>query len=199
MGAFIANLTRLRHETNAHIAVVHHGTKASNGSSPRGHSSLPAADDALIEVVKQTDGTRYANVVHAKDDADGDRYGFILDPVELGTDGDGDPITTLIVTETIGAPVKCEAQPKISPNEQIALDCLDQSLKADSILATVGADFEERPVTTAVQWKRWFDRCGKPGEPADTRLKAFNRSRDSLISKRRVVSQNNYVWRPEAW
>jgi RecA-family ATPase len=40
MGAFIVNVTRLRHETKAHVAIVHHGTKASNGTTPRGHSSL---------------------------------------------------------------------------------------------------------------------------------------------------------------
>jgi hypothetical protein len=199
MGVFILNVTRLRHETKAHVAIVHHGTKASNGSIPRGHSSLTGADDVLIEVAKQLDGSRSATVIHAKDDADGDRHGFTMDRAELGKDDDGDLITTLTVTEMVQAPLRREQVAKLGVNDQIALDCLDQALKADGTLATVGNDFEERPVTTAADWKRWFDRCGKPGESADTRLKAFNRSRDSLISKQRVASQHDYVWRPEVW
>ena len=66
MGRFVANVTRLRVETTAHIAIVHHRTKASNGSAPRGHSSLTGADDALIEVAKLEDGTRTAVVVHSE-------------------------------------------------------------------------------------------------------------------------------------
>ena len=68
MGQFIVNVTEVRHETGAHVAIVHHGTKASNGSSPRGHSCLTGADDALVEVVKLDDGSRVATVAHAKDD-----------------------------------------------------------------------------------------------------------------------------------
>jgi hypothetical protein len=199
MGTFIAKVTRLRHETKAHVAIVHHGTKASNGTIPRGHSSLTGADDALIEVMKQADGTRCASVIHAKDDVDGDRHGFTLDRAELGTDDDGDPIATLIVTETVGSPLKVGPAVNLTPNEQIALRCLDQSLTADGILATVGNNFEERRVTKAECWKACFYRDGKPDESTDTKLKAFNRSRDGLISKQRVASQNEFVWRPEMW
>ena len=73
MGVFVKNVAEIRHLTGAHIAIVHHGTKASNGSTPRGHSCLTGADDALIEVLKLDDGSRVATVVHAKDDADGMR------------------------------------------------------------------------------------------------------------------------------
>jgi hypothetical protein len=153
----------------------------------------------LIEVVKQVDGTRCATVIHAKDDVDGDRHGFTLDRAELGTDDDGDPITTLTVTELPDAPIKVKPGPKLTNNEQIALECLDKSLNADGVLATVGDNYEERKVTTVARWRIWFYRCGTPGETSDTRLKAFNRSRDGLISKKRVASQDEFVWRPEVW
>ena len=128
MGMFIRNVSTLRHETLAHIAIVHHGTKASNGSTPRGHSSLTGADDALIEVLKLENSTRTATIIHAKDDVDGDRHAFELIPVELGTDDDGDPITTLIVREMTEAPAR-RSNEKLSTNEQIALQCLHKALK----------------------------------------------------------------------
>ncbi len=60
MGTFINNIAAVRHATKAHIAIVHHGTKASNGSNPRGHSSLVGAADAVVEVQKLDRGLRTA-------------------------------------------------------------------------------------------------------------------------------------------
>ena len=99
MGKFIANVSKLRYETSAHVAVVHHGNQASGGKKPRGHTSLTGAADMILEIVKADDGSRTAKVAAAKDDADGVVMGFRLRVVELGEDGDGDPITTLIVDE----------------------------------------------------------------------------------------------------
>ena len=129
MGAFICNVAEIKHQTNAHVGIVHHGTKASNGSNPRGHSSLEGADDAYIQVVKLEDGSRVATLVHAKDDADGMRWGFALDVVEQGIDADGDPITALIARELTEAPEKAAKAPKPNASEQVALDILDRAMK----------------------------------------------------------------------
>jgi RecA-family ATPase len=198
MGIFVANVAQLRHDTQAHIAIIHHGTKASNGSTPRGHSSLTGADDALIEVLKLDNGSRVAAVVHCKDDADGDRHGFKLDRVELGTDDDGDPITTLIVTETDQATAR-EKPATLTDNEKVALRTLDQAMKANGILATVGDDNEERKVARASDWRAWFYREGKPGESQDTKQKAFKRAAGSLLAKEKVATRDDFVWRPEVW
>ena len=40
MGRFITNISDLRHETGAYIAVVHHGNEASGGTKPRGLSGV---------------------------------------------------------------------------------------------------------------------------------------------------------------
>lgn len=119
MGTLVRNISEIKTDTKAHIAVIHHGTKGSNGSRPRGHSSLEGADDALVEVLKQEDGTNLATVVHAKDDPDGMRWGFALDVVELGIDEDGDPITTLIVRELNQPSAKpADAEPGVKLNPE---------------------------------------------------------------------------------
>ncbi|MDE2582749.1 MAG: AAA family ATPase [Rhodospirillales bacterium] len=200
MGALVLFMAELREECGAHVAGVHHGTKANNGSgaNPRGHSCLTGADDALIEVAKHDDGTRSAKVVHAKDDADGLAFAFKLGDVKLGEDADGDPITTLIVEEAHAAPPAAKAS-SLSPNEQIALSCLDQAIRTEGVLAVVGENPAERSVVTAAVWRQTFYRQGKPDEPQDSRKKAFVRARDALIAKRKVAAQDEYVWRPDAW
>jgi hypothetical protein len=200
MGTFVANVTGLRHDTGAHVAIVHHGTKSSKGSSPRGHGSLTGADDALIEVVKQPDGSRIATVVHAKDDPDGMQWGFDLEQMELGMDDDGDPITTLFVREKAEVSViTTPEKPKsLSQNEQAALACLDEVLTASGTTATVGSTYEVHTVTTAADWKACFYRKARPGDCQDTKLKAFNRARDALIAKGRVAAEGDYIFRPDA-
>jgi hypothetical protein len=194
MGRFVANVTELRHDTEAHIAIVHHGTKASNGSSPRGHSSLTGADDALVEILKQDDGSRTATVVHAKDDADGMRWGFSLDKVELGTDDDGDPITTLIVREHTEAPAAEAKAIHLSDNQQIGMKTLHAAMKANGILATVDDDHGERSVVAEADWRAWFYREGKPGESQEIKRQAFKRAVESLLAKGRIGCRDDFVW-----
>lgn len=199
MGTLVAHITELRHDTNAHIAAVHHGTKASNGSNPRGHSCLTGADDALVEVTKdEATGIRTARVVHAKDDADGYALTFRLEPVNLGTDDDNDPITTLIVHEEAAAAAKEKGSP-LSDNDKIALRCLDATFRAEAILATVGDDNRERPVIREENWRKRFYAEGKPGEAQDAKRMAFKRAVSRLLAAGKISSRDDLIWRPDAW
>ena len=194
MGQFVVNVSDLREGTGAHVAIVHHGTKSSGGATPRGHSALTGADDALVEITKNEDGSRVLSVVHAKDDADGARHGFTLDVVELGTDPDGDPITTLIVSEETGAPAEKTKAVHLSPTAQLAMRMLHAAMKAFAILATVGEEHTERAVITESQWRDWFYRDGMPGESADNKRQAFFRAKKELIAKAIVASRDDFVW-----
>jgi hypothetical protein len=195
MGQLVANVAQVRHETGAHIAIVHHGTKSSNGSNPRGHSSLTGADDALVEVLKNPDGTRVATVIHAKDDADGWAMGFTLDVVELGTDEDGDPITTLVGSETLGPPPqKAATKAPLSANMQIALNTLNSAIQASGIMATVGEDFSEVKVVREAVWRDWFYREGKPGADPEAKRKAFRRAVDDLVAQELIGNRDELVW-----
>jgi hypothetical protein len=194
MGMFVRNVTELKHDTGAHVAIVHHGTKSSNGSSPRGHGSLTGADDALVEVQKLDDGSRLASVIHAKDDPDGMRWGFNLEPVELGKDEDDDPINTLIVNEKKEAGVNASKPTKLSDNEKIAMRCFASAMKANQIMATVGDNHTERAVIHEGDWRSTFYREGMPGEEQNTRRMAYKRAVTGLIAKGVVATMDDLVW-----
>ena len=123
MGALITNIGAIRSYTNAHVAVVHHGTKNPNGSTPRGHGSLIGAADMVVEVAK-SDGMRTATVTAANDHPEGARLAMSFSrsaKLEMGTDEDGDPITTCLVQETDGEPVTAQRPKEAKLRDQPAL------------------------------------------------------------------------------
>jgi hypothetical protein len=81
------------------LGVHHTGKDAARGT--RGHSSLPAAVDWSLAITAQDDGTRLATVDKVRDGVAAD-FGFRLRVVDLGTDRDGEPVTTCLVEPMVG-------------------------------------------------------------------------------------------------
>lgn len=196
MGELITNVSHIKAATQAHVAVVHHGSKASEGRTPRGHSSLEGADDAMVEIVKQSDGSRIATLVHSKDDADGVTWGFKLETVELGVDDDGDRITTLLVEEMEEPPERLTAPKPLTDNEEIVLRAYDRAVAGSPMLAPVNGD-DERPVTTEDVWRRTY--YGMSTGEQETKRQAFTRAQKGLQRKGRIACEDGFVWRPDVW
>lgn len=87
---------RLLHKhTGATVVLVHHsGKDASKGA--RGWSGLKASADAEIEIARNGD-YRTATVSKMKDGLDGVRHSFLLKPITLYMDADGDDVTSCYV------------------------------------------------------------------------------------------------------
>lgn len=96
MGAFVANCDRLREATGAAVIAVHHFGKDS-GRGARGSNALPAAVDTEIQVERGDGNITRATVTLQKDGEDGLIFPFQLKRVDLGTDDDGDEITSMVV------------------------------------------------------------------------------------------------------
>jgi hypothetical protein len=95
MGKIISSSSNLQRLTGGMVLLTHH-TGKDETKKLRGHSSLPAALDGAIEVTRTGTGRQWA-VAKSKDDKDGDTYPFKLEIVNLGTDEDGDAITSCVV------------------------------------------------------------------------------------------------------
>ena len=98
MGAMIQTFDVVRRETGATVCVVHHCGKDKNRGM-RGHSSLLAAADTVIEVERSKAGDRSFRIEKSKDGVDGETFSFELNIVPLGEDSDGDMITSCVVKE----------------------------------------------------------------------------------------------------
>ncbi len=128
MGEIIASAKKLQTLIGGLVLLVHHtGKDASKGL--RGHSSLHAALDAAIEVRRDGDRREWL-VAKSKDGEDGTAYLFKLDVVELGTDEDGEAVTSCTVrrVEVAADEVRRVLPPKAG-NLKIAWDAIGEKLR----------------------------------------------------------------------
>lgn len=130
MGEIIAAAKALQSELGGLVLLIHHtGKDASKGL--RGHSSLHAALDAALEVTR--DGERREwRTAKAKDGNDGLSHPFRLEVIDLGTDSDGEEITSccIVPEETTGDMVRRALPPK-SGNQRAIFDALSELFRAN--------------------------------------------------------------------
>lgn len=138
MGAVIAAAKALQVQAGGLVLLIHHtGKDASKGL--RGHSSLHAALDAAIEVSRDSDRREW-KMHKVKDGDDGIAHSFRLDVVEIGTDEDGEPVTSCIVRpeENAGTAVRRALPPK-SGNQKIVWDALGEVLRKSTSFGEAGS------------------------------------------------------------
>ena len=197
MTRVIEIVDRIRDELNASAIFVHHsGKDATKGM--RGHSALFAAADVVIAL-----NDKVATVEKVRDGVAGEQFPFRLEVIELGSDADGDPVTTCILEPTdagTGEPIK---RKKLTANTQVVLDALrtaldqhGETLPATSVL----------PHARAVKVDKWQDayariRPIRPDLPTDeakrernARRMAFRRAQDELQATRTAGTEAGYWW-----
>ena len=136
VGAFNQAVQALIRATGACVMVIHHPPK--NGEGPRGSSAIRGACDSEIQVANRT-----VMSVKQRDFELGDAMPFALKPIPLGTDEDGDEITSCVVI-----PSQAQAQ---------AFDAV-KGLKGKYALAWQ-ALCEKRPTNDPITETEWEQAC----------------------------------------
>jgi AAA domain len=124
MAKFIRAADVIRTAFGCLVIIIHHCDLA--GSRPRGHTSLAGADDVQIAIERDADENIITKVEHMKDGQASKPLASRLELVELGTDDDGDPITTCIIVPSDNATGKANA--RLSPKAVAGLRCLQDCL-----------------------------------------------------------------------
>jgi hypothetical protein len=139
MGLIIDAVKDLQAMTGGMVLLVHHtGKDATKGM--RGHSSLFAGMDAVIEVARSGEARTWSSD-KLKDERDGQACPFRLRRVDVGTDEDGEPITSCVV-DSDGALVEAEAtRPRLPKggNQKIVYDALGPLFRASTARGKAGA------------------------------------------------------------
>ena len=188
MGRAIAVADRLRDQFNTATMLVHHaGKDVSKGT--RGSSALFGAADCQILVESDQAGGHVATVEWSRDGEAGERLGFRLRQVDLGTDVDGDVATTCVLL-----PSEAAAKPVKPIRRDVALDALREA---------VGEYGEAMPGTSTIpkgvkavtleQWKaRWMLRTGyDAGRSADV---SYCRDKAQLLKSTTIGISKPFVW-----
>lgn len=135
MGRILAGMKRLQEITGGLVLIVHHtGKDASKGL--RGHSSLFAALDGVIEV-ERSGASRSWSAAKVKDGEDGKQVPFKLNVIDLGTDDDGDPIVSCAAGSDTGAIFKVKEP--TGANQKAALKAIQRALNVSTTTGQAGA------------------------------------------------------------
>jgi hypothetical protein len=143
------------------------------------------------------DLVKSAVITKANDRAEGPLTTFQLETFQLGTDEDGDPITTSIVSaDAPDREPKPSQKRSLTDRQKIALDALTEAL------ITSGQDapsaFQLPRGLHAVDAMKWRDELFTRGvldRDAPNPRKEFFRIRDALIAKGLIGFRGELVWK----
>lgn len=195
IGQYLKAIKYIQRKLRGLVLLVHHtGKDASRGL--RGHSSQAGAYDCIIEVDRIND-TRGWTVVKGKDGPDGQSQSFRLEVVDLGFDGDGDPVSSCVIVPTEGGAVAPAAQrPVRGRNQKLVLEALQAAIATAE--APTGAGLPlllpqgSRALPEAVAVGAAIEVLRSP-ELANFRLRA--RASEALS----WLVRNNYIEMSDGW
>ena len=191
MGRAVAVGDRLRDRFEAATVLVHHQGKTADKGA-RGSSALLGAADAYLRVDADDLGNHSMTVEWSRDGEAGRQFGFRLPVVELGTDADGDRVTTCVLAP---ADVTVAAKPK-SNRRDVALEALREAI--GEFGERVPASSTIPPGTTATtvdRWKaRWTLRTGYTDSPPNSAAVNFHKDRAALLAADKIAISMPYVW-----
>jgi hypothetical protein len=192
MGLAIAGLQYLQTELGGLVVAVHHlGKDASKGL--RGHSSLHAALDSVLEVSRDGD-RRTWKLAKSKDGEDGKEHPFRLEVVVLGNDEEGEAITSCIIApeESAANAVRRPLPPK-SGNQKVIWDALGDLLRESQHFGKAGAP----TVMPCIELEEVIEKTRgrlvcEPKRQTERTRKAIQ----GLIDRGSLQHREGWIWRP---
>ncbi len=197
MGEVVSAIQRIASARNALAVLIHHSTKAEENRTMRGHGSLYASLDAVIEVSRSKDtNERYWTAVKTKDGGDRRTFSFTLETVELGSAtfaGETIEITSCVCAHSgpVDASGNATAGPtRATPESQRALRGNDQ-IVFKALNAVIGGLKDPMHGASKDEWYRGFEETdyGK-GNKAATVERTFSRSMKSLLKNSAIMEMN---------
>ncbi|WP_341632087.1 AAA family ATPase [Sphingomonas agri] len=203
LAVYVANCGALASAFECCVIPVHHRPKDAESTEPRGHGSLKGGMDTVILV--EGGKPKRARITKQKDDEERELLLFNLQPIELGSDDDGDAVSSCVITPTLDRFV--EESPvarklgKLSPNYRVVYDQLGKAIEAAGVAPPAGipADLLGRFVGKVVHLSVFSDRAISALRTAadtqpDSARKTFNRARSKLQAIGLIGVFDQFAW-----
>jgi len=194
MGAYVRAADMLRESFDCAIIIVHHC--GIDGTRPRGHTSLTGAADAQLAVCRDAGNNIVVTVECAKDGPQGDAVLSRLEVVNVGTDEDGDPITSCVVIPIDGQPARFAGNRKLSDRQRLALNALDECTvtRGQPPPVQFGLPAGLSAVTVS-DWREELHRMGVLDRNAKNPREDFRRVKTSLQARGLIGARDDLVWK----
>jgi hypothetical protein len=188
MAKFIRAADAIRTAFDCLVIIIHHCGVV--GNRPRGHTSLSGADDAQIAVERDKEGVVVAKVEHMKDAEAGTVIACKLEKVELGTDADGEPLSSCVIVPAEGS----AGGLKLSKVQRFAFELLQKLIEKEGVVPPDDAQLPAGSKACLVDtWRKRFYET-YPAEKQDTKKKALFRAILDLEQEHLIVLWRDYVW-----
>ena len=148
MAAYIQACDRIREAFGCAVIIIHHCGVL--GTRPRGHTSLTGAADAQLACSRDRNNNVELKVEWMKDgDSEGQVVASTLKSIEVGTDANGEPITSCVVVPAEPA-VQVHRNKPLPQNQQTMLTILEAAGKDGLVLS----DWNEKAKSLGIGVKR---------------------------------------------
>jgi hypothetical protein len=195
MSNYVRAADAIRDAFGCSVLVVHHC--GINDSRPRGHTSLTGAVDAQLAVKRDGAGNIFVTVEFMKDGNEGASIASRLEAVEVGTDEDGEPITSCVVVEIDAGCAKAPKRGKsLSKGAQIALKALQMAVTKGGEVPPASNLIPSNVRTVSLSlWREYAYGMGISGSD-DPRAKqaAFKRGAEALLAAELVGAWQEHRW-----
>jgi len=195
MAAYITAADYLAKRFACLVVVVHHS--GVDASRPRGHTSLAGAVDAQIAVKKDAAGAILATVELSKDFESGAQFTSRLLKVEVGTDDEGEAISSCVVEPLVsdGGGDADAARKRLPDKQRLALAALNTLVldKGEALPAAFAIPGNPRAVKVAAWREELFARGVLDREGTNPRQE-FIRLKNWLSAKVHIAEREALVW-----
>lgn len=194
MAAYVRATDAIREAFGCAVLVIHHC--GVDGTRPRGHTSLTGAADAQLNVKRDAANNIVLTVEWMKDGPEGDTIVSTLQVIDVGTDDDGDPISSCVVMAA-DAEYSEQQQRAIRGPAKVALDLLHRAI-ADAGTPRPGSNHIPESVTKVVSVEMWRSYCYSgtvtDSDKPEAKRQAFNRVAKKLQELKAIGIWTDFVW-----
>jgi KaiC/GvpD/RAD55 family RecA-like ATPase len=194
MTAYVGAADAIKAAFGCTVIIVHHcGLEANR---PRGHTALAGAADAQISIRRSRNDLITAAVDFAKDMPDGYRNTSRLETIDIGSDEDGDMISTCIVVPSDETPEP--ARGRLPAAMTLALKALDKALITAGVTRCLPGMPDSVASVTTDLWRATFYQMSLLEAPEGNqaaRQRAFRRAATDLQARELVGCATDHVWK----
>jgi hypothetical protein len=193
MARYLAAAGKIEEKFGCLVAIVHHcGIDATR---PRGHTSLSGAVEVQLAVKRGAEREVIATVELAKDFPEGAEIFSRLEQVDVGTDPDGDKITSIVVLAA-DATTQLKQHRKVKGAKKVALELLQKAIGEAGSIPSTSNHIPPNTRTISIETWRTYAYQGTitESDKPDSRQKAFVRAAKQLKEADLIGIWGDYVW-----